>query len=1017
MSRALRTAAACCGLLLVTIFFANAPQSRTGGLEMDPPHASDLGPERNAGSRGAVQPPEEAVSHRSALGSSSIRSSFTWLRTTAQVLTRGSSLAGAFPIHGAHQQLHPAGASGLPVTTGSAQGAWWVPIGADWIAAPGEGLPSAPPESSRGANPVSVRGAEGHPLSDVELCAWILLDLPGGRTLLPVQLEGRTDEDGSWWLPALSGEVSLTATRGTRSAKWQGTLHAGGTTPIQLELHDRFDVEVSVRDEFGRPLQGARVRLQRAGYPLSLGDVEGRTNEDGLWVGDSAGWSGGARLGVVTEAKGYRASTTLVPVPAPGERASLQVRLERGLSLDLHAEALGQCRPVDRAGVLCWWIEPDAGVRTVLRGVTDDSGDHRFEGLPPGEVTLALDDLEWAATEMRTMVDAEAITEVWLLGQAAATLTGRVTLDGVPVPTALLRWIDPWGHDTLTRLRPGPEGRFRFTRLPAGSVGLLAYGPRMDELSAGIELTLQPGEVRELDLELHDPITVQGSVLDAHSGLPVQGALVVSNAQVGGAWVPAILPSEEATDREGRFTGLEVAPLAGMVTAYAEGYQASSSVIALDPDADDAVLEPLLLLPVDELELQLEPVPPNPEEWALMGDGAHFTSSGSLRLPAAQGRFQVEVAPPGAPPVVIQALLEGSGPWNLQVPTSVEQGRVVRFELVDEGGVPVESTDRQRTVLRIQDMDSSGTVRTRHALPDQSGSPIVSVHGLERCVASVSWLVGDRTLALQAIDLRDAGDLRPRVVIPSQERMVRLTNAAGTGLPSAEAWTLPRGSDIPIHGWSDSDGLLPVPTSESNIFLVNEELDLLTRAQVPRSTPSEAAPPTVEAMEDREVRLRVLHRGEGLGGVVAHCSLGQAPVIAGLSKVSNHEGHFDVLRVCKGDLRVRLDHPALWKPSAEVIRSGPVISVHVHLWSSARLSIRSETGSSARQEVILRHLELDAETWPARQQVLLPGTPHLDLDHVPDGPYRVTITGPGGSVTREVRLEPGNNGAIEVRIP
>lgn len=130
---------------------------------------------------------------------------------------------------------------------------------------------------------------------------------------------------------------------------------------------------------------------------------------------------------------------------------------------------------------------------------------------------------------------------------ATASISGRVTLDGKPVPNVFVIVREPW-HDNLfgrsiAKTRTDADGRFSLGNLPPGSFLVTPQAPAYrvsgnNERSLGgergVSVTLMPGEARTgFDFTLERGGVITGRILDQAGG-PVIAQTVYARRLIGG---------------------------------------------------------------------------------------------------------------------------------------------------------------------------------------------------------------------------------------------------------------------------------------------------------------------------------------------------------------------------------------------------------------------------------------------------------------------------------------------------
>ena len=307
-----------------------------------------------------------------------------------------------------------------------------------------------------------------------------------------------SDEQGSFRLPGLPPEPVdlLVLPPEGYVAQWIEQLEPP-RDDLSLEIQEAGRVRGVVKVLAGELPAPIRVvaEIPSGGRHLpgvkrpSTDDVDPQTGEfvlDGVQPGE--------RIAVWAEAAGYLGPQEAVAVDPGEESGPVELLLQRG-------EAVGG-RVVDRAGspVSQARIASKSGASTL----TDSLGEFVLEGLRPEMQSITASHPEFAPASLRVPVPlAEGESLVFELGPGGS-ISGQVTqVDEAPVEGATLRLLQP-ARQAFT----GPEGRYRFDRVPRGTRDLELSGPsgvekRRVELAEGqeFELNFRLGAVLEGRIE------------------------------------------------------------------------------------------------------------------------------------------------------------------------------------------------------------------------------------------------------------------------------------------------------------------------------------------------------------------------------------------------------------------------------------------------------------------------------------------------------------------------------------
>ncbi len=217
----------------------------------------------------------------------------------------------------------------------------------------------------------------------------------------------------------------------------------------------------------------------------------------------------------------------------------IDVVLEPGGSLSGKVVDATSGEPIFRAAVRVGkgnGDNPRAMRRLLDRGTrTDKDGSFTFQGLPPGQVSIAASAAGYAVSEART-VDVEPganVTDLILRLDKEAIIEGRVVNDedGEPIARALVVFRPPYPAGAR-RARTTTDGRFRLKGVSPGTVSIEVS--RTGYVTRWVSgLNLSPGEVlKDLEVRLQRP----GGSLEGSS--PYHDAPKIQYAGIGARLAP-----------------------------------------------------------------------------------------------------------------------------------------------------------------------------------------------------------------------------------------------------------------------------------------------------------------------------------------------------------------------------------------------------------------------------------------------------------------------------------------------
>lgn len=369
------------------------------------------------------------------------------------------------------------------------------------------------------------------------------------------------DEAGVARLPGLRAGTWAFEVRapGCPPAFFERTLAAGEEASEELVLQRGARVAGRVSGPGDRPIGGAEVGL----WPVPSGDMQWfNPLEDFRRYGrlpasipaelrgacDAEG-----RFAIAVVPAGEWLVLAIAPGLRPGESAPLQtladadadageIRLTRGHRLAVRARDAGGA-PV--AGAEVSW----RGGETVLGMLTAGSKPARtgadgavmLEALPSAEIEVRVEHEDFARErrDFALLAGTEAIEKSWELTlRGGAAFSGVVLAGGAPLGEVRLRLVPPREDgkllaavfDTEQIASSGPDGRFRFDRLPPGAWRMIAEHDEYARLSTE-PFELFEGENPEQILQLLEGATILATVLD-DAGAPVPGAAVLAQELV-----------------------------------------------------------------------------------------------------------------------------------------------------------------------------------------------------------------------------------------------------------------------------------------------------------------------------------------------------------------------------------------------------------------------------------------------------------------------------------------------------
>ncbi len=363
-----------------------------------------------------------------------------------------------------------------------------------------------------------------------------------------------TDKDGHFELECTSGVlVPMAATsRGARIRGKELRLGLGEKrADLLLEAAEAAPVDATVTRD-GQPLSGASVALLDSGseelVASSVTGPLGRFVVPALQAG---------RYVVQVGLGSFRALAG--PFEQTGSGATWTIALKGGAVLE------GEVRPAIAGARVRWrsgdWTGPPAAT------TTDADGRFRFEGVPPGLLSVDAEGPAGAATARARAGEHVVLTLskglVWVrVSDASGALVSDAVLMARSLTTGVVR----------RQLLIAPDGLSRF-EAPPGPWELVAEAPGRGR-SQPRRVELGEGEQR-VELSLAATLSVHGVIRESRSRVPVSGAQIVAidSSDVSHERVTVL------TDARGAYSFPSVSKSAGLLVRR-DGFKPGWRVVA-----------------------------------------------------------------------------------------------------------------------------------------------------------------------------------------------------------------------------------------------------------------------------------------------------------------------------------------------------------------------------------------------------------------------------------------------------
>jgi RNA polymerase sigma factor (sigma-70 family) len=481
---------------------------------------------------------------------------------------------------------------------------------------PGDGLTAGPSAVRPPAAPGTVPVYHSLPPRTERTLELVVLDgdnqmaLPGATVRVranwgsPRHTQATTDEEGRCQVALPDGALSLV----------QVVVEHPGFAPIEVDWSPDQPVPAShtvalergvaigggVRDEQGRPIAGAQIRLWtafvrrpdvREQFPLrDSGFVAAVTDEQGRWRSEALPASAAARerFSLSTIHPDYTSLQQEMTAEALRTSAAVAV-LKTGRTLS--GTVLSPTgRPIEGATIV---VQSRSDRTTVRRVETDREG--RFRAGPIidpkwGEFTMVVRADGFASFAEVLLVPAEIAPQSIRLSPRRP-LRGRVVdPQGRPVSGAIVLSPREFGFSGLDwEAETDADGRFVWYEAPATGSYMLNVIKAPFRQIAALQVS---GGTEELTLTVHRPQHIHGTVTDAETGRPIgQFGLTKARGPIRPGWRPEWFQAPSLPFGGGRFDLIEHYPdqdTYHSIRIEAEGYEPAELIGYHDSQEDVA---------------------------------------------------------------------------------------------------------------------------------------------------------------------------------------------------------------------------------------------------------------------------------------------------------------------------------------------------------------------------------------------------------------------------------------------
>ncbi|MBI5528875.1 MAG: carboxypeptidase regulatory-like domain-containing protein [Deltaproteobacteria bacterium] len=359
-----------------------------------------------------------------------------------------------------------------------------------------------------------------------------------------VHLKTTTDANGAFSFKdvAPSG-YAVTARSGAEIAT--ESVYTGGereVAPLKLELKPGTEFVVTVQDEFGKPIEGARVDIAGREGP------DGRTDEQGQY---RVMLAQPLMNSLTVKADGFQ-DYGWHPVPGP-EKPPSEKRVVLRRAVDLKGIVVdSDGKPVSNASVGASYLDRRDGEDRLFEregpggygsAKSAEDGTFSLEHLGPGRYSLSVTHERHATARSEARAPSTGVRVVMGSGialkgrvlNADGTAAAGVQVATVPDIELLARpRKDIRADDSPTENRQGrtdSNGAFTLEGLSRGSYVVMAIdgemGSRDPEQMAHKQIELTEGTVPEIELRFPPALAISGKVVDSQ-GKPVASARIMA---------------------------------------------------------------------------------------------------------------------------------------------------------------------------------------------------------------------------------------------------------------------------------------------------------------------------------------------------------------------------------------------------------------------------------------------------------------------------------------------------------
>lgn len=655
----------------------------------------------------------------------------------------------------------------------------------------------------------------------------------------------------------------------------------------------------------------------------------------------------------------FKVSTVTLQQQAAGGDVFVEIPVLAGVRVPVRIIDKAS-EPVEGAYV---WMNWQAGERwEKARAVTDSSGMADVGRVPVADVSVGVKASGKTAYQRVHPIPSEVSPYLEIQLEDAGTIRGRVVHAGKPVRDFVVHW---WTGDARESRSDGFRGRadgsFALESVPFGTVKLVACGTHLPR-SPEVAVLVQPdGEPQTVVLELSDPITGRGVIVDAVTGEPLSGVTVQ-------AWTSTSLASLATfglavqTGAEGKFEFERFAPGLGLIEISSTGFATATHQRETNSgrvtDFGNLGLERVSTLDVE----LVGDVDPSRYSAVLTGPTVHpgrtFGADRILKFEGlTSGSWSLAVYGPNDAVFVETIVVAPASKGRFRFP--VPAGRLIRVELIDERKEPRVPLATLRVapanaLARRIGVEGIATIKEGEFIefptPDFE-SAFLSVVDADLTVVGITK-IESLSSAPEPIRMRIT-NARERVLIVDRKH---------APIPGATLILLQKGGGWSGSGVADQQGVVahstpPVDVAAGAVYVVGGGVGLVGDVLL-NGTPQE-----ITFDPSASLHVQVVDGSVPIDGCRIDLTPAGWPSMALATGTSTSGGRVEFARLTAAEYTASSSSVSIW-PVSRNVRStagGQIVPFEVRRRGSVSLKVTRAGANIPWSELRIRSVEFDAD--------------------------------------------------------